>query len=132
MSLTANATFSIQSWEESPLESLADGYKITKASVRKTYTGEMDGTGTVEFTMAYVSEGEAEFVGVEVFKGKIGERAGSLLFCHTGTFSKGVVKSHWHVAEGSGRDGLAGIAGMVEFEAGHAAEYPFSFGYVLG
>lgn len=131
MKNTASATFKISSWEESPTGELSEGQKITHARVVKDYTGDMEGEGIVEYVMAYCSETEAEFVGIEYFDGSVQGRPGSFMFKHAGTFSGGVVSSTWQIVAGSGRGELEGLSGKVEFEAGHEAEYQIKFQYEL-
>ncbi len=131
MKKTAGATFQITSWEESPTGELSEGQKISRARVAKSYSGDMEGEGVVDYVMAYFSGTEAEFVGVEYFDGTIDGRAGTFMFKHTGTFSGGVVSSKWQVVAGSGRGELEGLSGAVEFAAGHEAEYQIRFEYEL-
>ena len=127
----AHSSFNIKTWEESPTDDLQEGQKINRARVVKSYSGGLAGEGVVEYLMAYVSESEAEFVGIEYFTGAVDGRKGSFMFRNTGTFSAGVVNSVWEVVNGSGRGELEGISGTVRFEAGHQDEYEFTFDYEL-
>ena len=131
MKKTITSTWKVSSWDESPTDELSEGQKFTHARVEKSYSGDMDGKGVVEYVMAYFSETEAEFAGVEYFDGNIGERSGTFMFRHTGKFSGGVVSSKWQVVAGSGRGELEGLSGGVKFEGGHEAEYHIEFEYEL-
>ena len=131
MKKSANSTWSVSSWEESPTGDLQKGQKINRARVVKSYSGDLEGEGIVEYIMAYISETEAEFVGVEYFNGVVDGRTGSFMFRHTGTFTSGVVNSVWEVVTGSGHGDLENLSGTVTFEAGHQADYQIEFEYEL-
>ena len=47
MKKTASARFSIKSWDEKPYSEGEDLPKMTRASVEKTFTGDIDGEGHV-------------------------------------------------------------------------------------
>lgn len=127
----ANATFKMTEWNESPYDEPTNEPKLSKVSVAKTYEGEITGEGKLEYLMVYTSEMQAEFVGLERFTGQIGDKSGSFVLEHTGTFENGVVKSDWRIVPNSGTGDLVGITGEVEFEAGHAEEYPIKLRYDL-
>jgi len=48
MQQKANARFAIKSWDEKPYSEGADLPRLTRASVDKTYTGDIDAEGHVE------------------------------------------------------------------------------------
>jgi hypothetical protein len=57
MKQIANAHFAIKSWDEKPYSEGPDQPKLTRASVTKTFTGDLAGEGHVEYLMAYASDG---------------------------------------------------------------------------
>ena len=63
MKQTANARFAIKSWDEKPYSEGQDLPKMTRASVNKTFTGDVEGEGQVEYLMMYRADGSATFVG---------------------------------------------------------------------
>ena len=69
MEETANARFSIKRWDEKPYSEGGDLPKMTRASVDKTFTGDIDGEGHVEYVMVYRDDGTAVFVGLERITG---------------------------------------------------------------
>jgi len=89
MKQTASARFSIKSWDEKPYSEGKDLPKMTRASVDKTFTGDIDGEGHVEYVMAYRSDGTAAFVGLERITGRIAGRSGSFVLQRTGVFEGG-------------------------------------------
>ena len=131
MKKTANARFSIKSWDEKPYSEGKDLPKMTRASVDKTFTGDIDGEGHVEYVMMYRSDGTAAFVGLERITGRIAGRNGSFVLQRTGVFEDGQAKESYFVVTGSGTGELRGLRGEGTSSVGHAADYPFALNYEL-
>jgi hypothetical protein len=131
MKKTANARFSIKSWDEKPYSEGKDLPKMTRASVDKTFTGDIDGEGHVEYVMMYRSDGTAAFVGLERITGRIAGRNGSFVLQRTGVFEDGQAKESYSVVTGSGTGELRGLRGEGTSSVGHAADYPFALSYEL-
>jgi hypothetical protein len=102
MSDQAKATFDIASWEENPFDDAADGAKLTQAVVSKKYAGDIDGTSTTTWLMAYGSDGSATFVGLERVEGTILGRSGTLILQHAGQYSEGSATGTLTVVGGTG------------------------------
>ena len=131
MKTTANARFSIKSWDEKPYSEGKDLPKMTRASVDKTFTGDIDGGGHVEYVMMYRSDGTAAFVGLERITGRIAGRNGSFVLQRTGVFEDGQAKESYSVVTGSGTGELRSLRGEGTSSVGHAADYPFALNYEL-
>ncbi|HEX2184644.1 MAG TPA: DUF3224 domain-containing protein [Chloroflexota bacterium] len=131
MSTRATATFETTSWDENPYDEAQGLPTLTRASVSKTYRGDVEGEGKVEYLMMYRSDSSATFVGLERFRGRLGGRAGSFVLQSTGTFEDGVARSAWVVVPGSGTDELRGLRGQGEGAAGEGPPYPFTLDYEL-
>ena len=131
MKKTANAGFSIKSWDEKPYSEGKDLPKMTRASVEKTFTGDIDGEGHVEYVMMYRSDGTAAFVGLERITGRIAGRNGSFVLQRTGVFEDGQAKESYSVVTGSGTGELRSLRGEGTSSVGHAADYPFALNYEL-
>lgn len=131
MSKTANARFAIKSWDEKPYSEGHDLPKLTRASVSKTFTGDLEGEGAVEYLMMYRSDGTAAFVGLERIVGRIGGKSGSFVLQRTGTFEGGEAKESYTVVPGSGTGELAGLRGNGSSAVGHGMEHPFTLTYDL-
>jgi hypothetical protein len=131
MKKTANARFSIKSWDEKPYSEGKDLPKMTRASVDKTFTGDIDGEGHVEYVMMYRSDGTAAFVGLERITGRIAGRDGSFVLQRTGVFEDGQAKESYSVVTGSGTGELRSLRGEGTSSVGHAADYPFALNYEL-
>ena len=127
----AEATYEIKSWDESPYEEVEGGPKLTRATVVRSYLGDIEGDATTEYLMAHRPDGSASFVGFERIVGTIGDRPGSFVLQHVGTFCEGVAKGTFSVVPGSGTRDLHGLSGGGEFESGNAARYPITLAYEL-
>src|ERR1700735_2635511 len=109
MKKTAKAQFAITTWDEKPYNEGADLPKLTRASVSKTFTGDLEGEGHVEYLMMYRSDGAATFVGVERITGRLGGHAGTFVLQSTGVFESGQAKESYTVVAGSGTGALRGL-----------------------
>src|SRR5436309_11247706 len=102
MKKVANARFAIKSWDEKPYSEGPDLPKLTRASVAKSYTGDIEGEGQVEYLMMYRSDGSAAFVGLERVVGRLAGRTGAFVLQRTGVFEGGQAKESYSVISASG------------------------------
>jgi len=128
---TAKARFAITSWDEKPVSEGADLPKLSRATVVKALTGDIEGEGRVEYLMMYRSDGTAAFVGLERVVGRIGGKAGSFVLQRSGAFEGGQAKESYTVVSGSGTGELRGLAGEGRTSVGHGMEHPFELSYEL-
>ncbi|MBI3111990.1 MAG: DUF3224 domain-containing protein [Ignavibacteriales bacterium] len=131
MKRVANSRFTIKGWDEKPYSERQDLQKLTRASVTKTFTGDIAGEGHVEYLMMYRSDGSATFVGLERIIGQIGGKAGSFVLQRTGMFENGEAKESYSVIPGSGTGGLRDLRGEGTSAIGHGTEHPFTLNYEL-
>ena len=126
---TIKGHFAIKNWDEKPY-SEGDGLpKLTKASVEKTFTGDLEGEGHVEYLMMYRSDGTAAFVGLERITGRIGAKTGTFVLQRIGVFENGEAKENYSVVPGSGTGDLTGLKGEGDSAVGHGMEHPFELSY---
>ena len=128
---TAQARFAIQSWEEKPYIDEQGGPKLTRAHVAKTFTGDLEGEGSVEYLMMYRSDGSAAFVGLERVVGRLGGRTGGFVLERSGVFEGGMARERYVVVAGSGTGELEGLTGEGRSAVGHGLEHPFTLDYDL-
>lgn len=131
MKKTANARFAIKKWDEAPYSEGQDQPKLTRTSVTKNYTGDIEAEAHVEYLMMYRSDGSATFVGLERVVGRIGGKAGSFVLQRTGVFESGRAKESYSVIPGSATGELQGLAGEGSSAVGHGMEHPFALSYEL-
>jgi hypothetical protein len=131
MKKSANARFAIKNWDEKPYSEGQGQPKLTRARVVKTYTGDIEGEGHVEYLMMYRSDGSATFVGLERVVGRIGDKTGSFVLQRIGLFESGQAKESYSVIPGSATGDLQGLYADGNSAVGHGMEHPFTLSYEL-
>ena len=131
MKQSANARFAIKSWDEKPCSEGQNQPRLTRASVMKTFTGDLEGEGQVEYVMMYRSDGSATFVGLERIVGRIGGKTGSFVLQRIGVFENGQAQESYSVIPGSATGELQGLRGDGSSTVGHGMEHPFALHYDL-
>jgi Protein of unknown function (DUF3224) len=128
---TATCKFTVASWSESAYVDIdGEGTKVgelyypkrglSRAEVSYAYTGEIEGTGTLVYLIAYKADA-APVLGLERFTGSIGGHEGSCVFRHVGSQDAGSVSVRVEVVPGMGTGGLSGLVGEAELAiAGHS------------
>jgi hypothetical protein len=117
MPTIAKASFEIQAWDEETYQELAGDRKLTRASVKQVFSGDIEGAGSVEWLMCYRDQGQARFVGLQHVDGRLGDRSGSFVIETVGTFDGAEAKGSWNVIPDSGTDELTGLSGEGDFLA---------------
>src|ERR1700755_1768611 len=115
MSTHIEASFEIASWNETPFEGGDDATKLTEALVAKRYEGDIQGTSTTKWLLAYSPDKSAVFVGVEHITGAIAGKKGAMVLIHDGEYGDGVASAELRVA--SGTEALANVTGTGKFQA---------------
>jgi hypothetical protein len=131
MKHTATARFAIKSWNETAYSEGQGLPKLTRASVTKTYTGDLSGEGQVEYLMMYRSDGSATFVGLERVVARLAAKSGSFVLQRTGIFEQGQARESYVVVVGSATEELQGLQGDGNSDVGHGMEHPFTLNYEL-
>ena len=129
MKQTANARFAIQSWDEKPYSEGPDLPKLTRATVKKAFTGDIEGEGQVEYLMMYRRDGSATFIGLERITASVGGKKGTFVLQRTGVFENGQAKESYSVVTGSATGELRGLRGEGTTSVGHGMEHPFTLSY---
>ena len=131
MKRTANARFTIKGWDEKPYSEVQGLPKLTRATVSKTFSGDIEGESQVEYLMMYRSDGSASFVGLERVVGRLNGKSGSFVLQRVGTFEGGQAKESYSVVSGSGTGELRTLRGEGTSSVGHGSEHPFTLTYEL-
>jgi hypothetical protein len=129
MKKKAKAIFKISAWDEKSYDEFDGGRKLTRANVKKSFRGDIAGESTLEYLMLYREDGSASFIGLERVIGKVGNRSGSFVLEHRGTFENGVAQSTWQIVPDSGTGDLRGLSGEGSGTAGHSEEIAFALDY---
>ena len=133
MNSHATAIFEVKTWDEKAYQEIEGGSKLTRASVTKTYRGEINGDATSEALMFYRADGSAAFSGLERVVGVVGGRAGSFVLQVSGIYRDGTATCDCTVVADSGAGELRGLRGEGRYVATHAdyPNVPFTLDYWL-
>jgi len=128
----AAATFKVDAWDEQPWDT-ADGQpKMTRAEVKKSFQGDLQGTSKLQYLMTYREDGTADFVAMERIRGSLGGKRGTFVLSHVGAFVNGAASGTWKIVDGSGTDELEGITGSSAFSIPQGEEeFPFALDYEI-
>src|SRR6266545_5122435 len=108
---TLRSTFEIDNWDEKEFLEADGGSKVTRALVRRSFTGDLEGEGSLEWLMSYDDAGAATFVGLERVIAKLNGKGGSFVLRHVGTFDGETAEAELVVVPGTGTGELAGLGG---------------------
>ena len=130
----ATGTFEFKAWDEKTWEGKAardvHGAKLTHASIRNAYHGDIEGESTSQILMVYDENDHAIYTGLEQITGTLGGKAGSFVLHMDGRFDGGTAKGDWSVVPGSGTGDLKGLRGKGSFAAQlHVNHTPFTLNY---
>ncbi len=134
MSTPASATFQIKGWDEKTWDGKVardiKGAKITRASVKTVYKGDIEGEGQREYLMIYREDETGNAIGMEQIVGKVAGRSGSFVIQCNGTFVGHSTKGTWFIVPCSGTDDLKGLTGKGEMNLeGQKEDWPVTFEY---
>ncbi len=127
----ATCRFTVSSWSEKVYADIdgegttsGDLYYpkrgLTQAEVGYRYTGNVEGTSTLTYLIAYKPDA-APVLGLERFEGSVDGHEGSCVFRHVGSQDAGSVSAHLEVVPGMGTGGLENLRGEAELTiAGHS------------
>jgi hypothetical protein len=125
----AKGGFAITDWQEKPAG--IAGPKVTKATVKQKFTGDIKGSGTTEYLMVYRPDKTAEYSGVQVISGSIGGRKGSFALVLRGKFDGTKATTKWEVVPGAAKAGLKGLSGKGGFGAPHGTKGTYTLTYEI-
>lgn len=133
MSTHATGTLEITNWNETPYEEMGGGAKLTRAHVTTSFHGDIEGEGMLEYLMAYPDDNSAaavvSYVGLQRVVGRVGDRSGSFVLQHSGTYEESTPRDTWFVVPGSGTGDLRGLRGEGGYVAQHDQPITFTFDY---
>ncbi len=103
MPTTITATFEITGWDETTYDAPAEGPPLARATVRKRFSGPLEGTSVAELLTA----GREGYLASERVEGTLEGRSGTFVLQHGGVEGR----AFGHVVPGSGTGELEGIRG---------------------
>jgi hypothetical protein len=108
------AEFEVTGWDQSVYDEPAEGPALARATVRKTFHGDMDGVSVAELLTAGNADGRG-YVASERFTGTITGRRGTVVYQHGGLDDGHAPAAFGHLVPGSGTGELVGLAGEITF-----------------
>ena len=111
---TIVATFEITGWDETPWDERPQGPALARATVRKRFTGPIEGTSVAQVVTAQGERGGA-YVAIERIEGTLDGRAGTFVLQHGGIGDEDDQRSFGSVVPGSGTGDLTGLSGEVSY-----------------
>jgi hypothetical protein len=127
---TASGTFQVDSWEEEPYDE-ADGAKLSRASLTKTFHGDLEGTSSAELLVAIAQESSRAYVGIERIQGRLNDLEGSFVVQHNATGTRGDDRAVVTVVPDSGTGGFAGLSGTFTICAEDDGSHSYDFAYEM-
>lgn len=123
----ARAAFTVTGWDGGPYDEPDEGPHLSRVTVRKAFTGDLEGESVGEGLFCGMNDpaAGAGYLVMDRFTGTVDGRAGGFVFQHTGLAgAEADPRAGGHVVPGSGTGGLRGLVGTVELrqEAGGAKE----------
>ena len=125
---SAAATFEVTKWDEQLISEIEGGPTISRAVVTKSFHGDLEGEGVLEYLILHRGEGSASFIGLERVTGRLGDRTGSFVLEHAGTFEGGIAQAACEVVPESATGDLAGLRGEAHFVA-EGRQAPITLAY---
>ena len=116
MGTRATGAFEITTWEQVPCDEAAEGPKLARATVRKTFRGELAGESTAELLLCADEAGGIAYTALERVVGRVGERSGSFLLLHGAMRGGDMTRAHGRVVPDSGTGDLRGLRGEAAFQ----------------
>lgn len=112
--MSVSGTFEITAWDaDPPYDAPADGPPLARITVRKRFSGALEGESVAELLVC----AEAGYVASERVCGRLDGREGTFVLQHGGTQGAGREPFQFgNVIPGSGTGALAGLRGTVVME----------------
>jgi Protein of unknown function (DUF3224) len=104
---TITATFEITGWDETRYDEPADGPPLARATVRKRFSGPLEGTSAAELLTA----GESGYLASERVDGALDGRRGTFVLQHGGIGDE----AFGYIVPESGTGELSGLRGEAAF-----------------
>jgi len=131
MTTRAVAKFDVTGWEPSEIESPEGGPKMGRALIKKTFSGDLEGTSSTEMlSCGSPDSGGAGYIAQELVTGTLAGRSGMFVMQHGGIAAKGQQRAFGSIVPGSGTGELRGLHGDVQYrhdESGASVTLDYDF-----
>ena len=136
MAVRAVSSFEVTGWDQTPYGGEGEGPSLSRATVRKAFSGDLDAESTAELLMCQVDpsalDAGAGYVASEIVVGRLGGREGTFVMQHWGLAGGGLPnRTAGHVIPGSGTGELAGLSGEIEISVDTDGTHTITIDYEL-
>ena len=136
MKIQAVSPFEVTGWDQTPYDDGVLGAALGRATVRKTFTGDLAGESTAELLMCQADTTDlsagAGYVASERVTGRLGDREGTFVMQHWGVSAGGDQSTGGHVVPGSGTGDLAGLTGDIVISVDADRAHTLTLDYEIG
>lgn len=137
MSTRIVSSFDITEWEEAPYDAPPDGPRLARATVRKTFQGDLEGESSAEVLLCQADPADLQagggYIASDRFTGRLGKRRGTFVFQHGGLGGAGeAMRTFGHVVPGSGTGDLVGLRGQAQVSRDSDGSHTLSLDYDFG
>ena len=115
MSIPSVSTFIVTSWEQNEYDTPTDAPSLGRATVKKSFSGDLDGSSVAEVLTCRPNETEAGYVASERISGTLGNRTGTFVVQHGATQDGEQFHLFGYVVPGSGTGDFTGMRGSATF-----------------
>ncbi len=115
MQIPSRSNFVVTSWDQTEYDVPEGGPALGRATVKKEYSGDLDGFGVAELLTCKPGDTEAGYVASERITGTLGNRTGTFVVQHGATQNGDHFHLFGHVVPGSGTGDFAGMTGQATF-----------------
>ena len=129
--MQAQSTFKIDRWQDHPWEEIPGGHTLARATVNKTFHGDLEGTSTAELVLSKGPDGSAAYVGLERIDARLANRNGTFVLMHSALADSAGQHGEWQIVPGSATGELHGLRGRAEYRH-DASGASFRLDYELG
>jgi hypothetical protein len=128
--LKATASFTNARHEEEPYGD-AEGAKLQRMHIARTFTGDLEGESTAELLSAQTEEGAVGYVGHDAIRGTLKGKAGTFVLQHGGMITGDGSEITAQVVPGSGSGELAGLRGSGEIAVDAEGNHTLTLDYEI-
>ena len=115
MTTRSIVSFAITGWDQTPYDEPNDGPALARATVRKTFSGELDATSVAELLLCAPDDAHAGYLGQERVTGNLAGRAGTFVIQHGGIVDGADQRPFGTIVPASATGALRGLRGTVTF-----------------
>ena len=131
MSTQITVTFAITSWEQVSYSEPDETPELARATVRKTFEGELIATSVAELLLCQPDDAHAAYTGQERVSGTLAGREGTFVIQHGGVVDGPEQRPFGEIVPGSATGALTGLRGKVTFmHDGQGARVQFDYHFV--